>query len=161
MITLELLAAQIREVLVRENSPVSREQVAGLLKSALRDQSFITSQFVNDVGQRKVMYEDPNLGFCIVAHEYHGAKSSGPHDHGPSWAIYGQAAGETLMRDYAPVAPGLVREERSYLMRPGDVHVYNEGVVHSPSRVDSTRLIRIEGMNLAGVVRSECKVVED
>ena len=160
MMTLELLAAQIREVLVRENSPVSREQVAGLLKSALRNREFIAAQFVNEVGQRKVLYEDPTLGFCIVAHEYQGAKSSGPHDHGPSWAIYGQAEGETLMRDYTPVAPGQVREERSYLMRPGDVHVYNEGAVHSPSRVSSTRLIRIEGMNLAGVVRSECKVVE-
>lgn len=158
--TLELLSAQIREVLVRENSPASREQVAGLLKSALSDQEFIASQFLSEVGQRKVLYEDPTLGFCIVAHEYNGAKNSGPHDHGPSWAIYGQAAGETLMRDYTPVAPGQVREARSYLMRPGDVHVYNEGAVHSPSRVMSTRLIRIEGMNLAGVVRAECKVVE-
>ncbi len=160
MMTLELLATQIREILARENAPASREQVAGLLKSALGDQAFIAAQFATEVGARKVLYEDPTLGFCIVAHEYAGAKDSGPHDHGPSWAIYGQAAGETLMRDYAFVAPGQVRETRSYLMRPGDVHVYNEGVVHSPSRVMSTRLIRIEGMNLAGVVRAECKVAE-
>jgi len=61
----------------------------------------------DDVPERKVLYEDPELGFCILGHVYRGAKDSHPHDHGPSWAIYGQAQGETAMTDYEPVArPG-------------------------------------------------------
>ena len=48
-----------------------------------------------------ILYEDKELGFCILAHAYDGKKESPPHDHGPSWAIYGQAAGETHMSDYA------------------------------------------------------------
>ena len=40
--------------------------------------------------ERHVLYEDPELGFCILAHNYAGSKESPPHDHGPSWAIYGQ-----------------------------------------------------------------------
>ena len=47
-----------------------------------------------------MLYEDPELGFTILAHGYVGAKGSKPHDHGPSWAIYGQAAGETIMTDW-------------------------------------------------------------
>jgi len=42
--------------------------------------------------ERKVLYEDPKLGFCILAHNYQGARESAPHDHGPYWAIYGQGA---------------------------------------------------------------------
>jgi hypothetical protein len=36
--------------------------------------------------------EDPELGFCILGHVYHGAKDSNPHDDGPSWAVHVQMA---------------------------------------------------------------------
>jgi hypothetical protein len=39
----------------------------------------------------KVLYEDPKLGFQILAHINDKARVSPPHDHGASWAIYGQA----------------------------------------------------------------------
>ena len=44
---------------------------------------------------RKILYKDPDLKgpFCILAHVYRGEKNSNPHDHGPSWAVYGQVAG--------------------------------------------------------------------
>jgi hypothetical protein len=117
--------------------------------------------------ERKILYEDPELGFCILAHEYRGAKEGGPHDHGPSWAIYGQAEGETMMSDFellepaSPERPGKVRRTRSYAMRPGDVHVYNEGAVHAPSRSGPTRLIRVEGVNMEKVPRAKYEVVGD
>jgi len=106
-----------------------------------------------------VLYEDPELGFCILGHVYHGAKDSNPHDHGPSWAIYGQAHGETLMTDYEPVArpaegkPGKARAVREYRLTPGMAYLYNEGDLHSPRREGSTRLIRIEGKNMEKVQR--------
>jgi hypothetical protein len=78
-----------------------------------------------------------------------------PHDHGPTWAIYGQAAGETVMTDWAIVSPppreglpGKARHLREYTMRPGSARIYNEGDVHSPRRNGPTRLLRIEGRNL-------------
>src|SRR6266699_1741614 len=83
--------------------------------------------------EREILYEDPDLGFCILAHVYHGAKESAPHDHGPTWAIYGQAAGETLMNEWALVEPaseqkpGKVRHVRAYPLKRGMAHVYNEG----------------------------------
>ncbi len=82
-----------------------------------------------------------------------------PHDHGPYWAIYGQARGETEMSDYellesaSPEKPGKVRKTRTYKLTPGVAHVYNEGDLHSPKRVDSTMLIRIEGVNMEKVKR--------
>jgi len=111
------------------------------------------------VPERKILYTDPELGFCILAHNYQGARESKPHDHGPSWAIYGQARGETLMNDWALVEPatearaGKVRHVRSYPLKPGMAHVYNEGDLHSPRRDGPTRLIRIEGTNMDTVKR--------
>ena len=49
--------------------------------------------------------------------------------------------------------PGRVRHARSYTLKPGMAHVYNEGDVHSPRREGPTRLIRIEGKNMDKVRR--------
>jgi len=163
--TLPSFAARCHEILTAENNPAGRDKVAALLRDALKDRAFVESQFDDASPERKIVYEDPQLGFCILAHRYRGAKDSAPHDHGPSWAIYGQADGETAMNDYALVAPasagapGQVRKTRSYRLAPGDAHVYNEGDLHSPSRAGPTRLIRIEGTNMDRVQRAKFEVV--
>jgi hypothetical protein len=112
-----------------------------------------------------VLYEDPELGFCILAHNYTGPKDSPPHDHGPSWAIYGQAKGETEMTDYDRVAepaegrPGKARPTRTYKLTPGVAHVYNERDLHSPRRRAPTQLIRIEGLNMDRIKRARFEPV--
>jgi hypothetical protein len=158
-LTLQAFAAQCHEILAGENNPAGRAKVAALLADALKDPGFVDAQFDAASPERKIVYEDPELGFCILAHAYQGAKDSPPHDHGPSWAIYGQARGETAMSDWqllepaTPERPGKVRKTRDYKLVPGAAHVYNEGDLHSPSRAGPTRLIRIEGTNMDKVKR--------
>ena len=48
----------------------------------------------------KVLYEDPKLGFQVLAHINDKARVSPPHDHGASWAIYGQATKYTDMTEW-------------------------------------------------------------
>ena len=133
--------------------------VSSLRTSRTRAQTFVAAHLGDDVSERKILYEDPELGFCILGHVYKGAKESNPHDHGPTWAIYGQAEGETLMNDWEKVEPataekpGKVRHVRSYPLKPGMAYLYNEGDLHSPKREGSTRLIRIEGTNVEKVKR--------
>jgi predicted metal-dependent enzyme (double-stranded beta helix superfamily) len=164
-LTLQSFAARVRETLQKEDNPAGREKVAALLRDALADRAFVDSLFDETSSERKVIYQDPQLGFCILAHRYTDAKSGPPHDHGPSWAIYGQADGETVMSDWQPVEaaapgnPGKVKKLREYAMTPGQAHVYNEGDVHAPSRAGPTRLIRIEGTNLEGVARGSYKPI--
>jgi hypothetical protein len=164
--TLDSLAANVRKILQEENTPAGREAVAGLLRDALADRPFVDSLFDASSPERKVVYEDPKLRFCILAHRYTGAKDGPPHDHGPSWAIYGQADGETFMSDWqvlqAPASgqPGKVKKLREYSLTPGMAHVYNEGAVHAPRRAGPTRLVRIEGVNLEGVARGRYVVTE-
>ncbi|HZS85664.1 MAG TPA: hypothetical protein VFA50_22545 [Stellaceae bacterium] len=151
--TLEEFAATCRRILSDEPGPPGREKVCALLKEMLKDKAFIAAHLGDDTPERKILYEDPELGFCILAHRYRTAKESQPHDHGPTWAIYGQALGETVMSDWALVEPasaakpGKVRHVRSYTLKPGMAHVYNEGALHSPRRDGPTALIRIEGKN--------------
>jgi predicted metal-dependent enzyme (double-stranded beta helix superfamily) len=157
--TLEQLAAKMHDILSAEPGPGGREKVRSLVEDVLKDEAFVAKHLGDDVPERKILFEDPKLGFCILAHVYKGARESNPHDHGPTWAIYGQARGETLMNDWALVErasegkPGKVRHVRSYPLKPGMAHVYNEGDLHSPRRDGPTRLIRIEGRNMDTVKR--------
>ena len=157
--TLEQFSAACRRILTNDPGTEGRRKVCALVQDVLTDDAFIATHLGDDVPERKILYEDPDLGFCILAHVYQGAKESQPHDHGPSWAIYGQARGETVMSDWALVeppagsAPGKVRHVRSYTLKPGMAHVYNEGDLHSPRRDGPTRLIRLEGTNMDKVRR--------
>jgi predicted metal-dependent enzyme (double-stranded beta helix superfamily) len=156
---LEQFSAACQSILTVDPGPAGREKVCALVQEVLTDEAFVAKHLGDDVPERKILYEDPKLGFCILAHNYTGAKESLPHDHGPSWAIYGQAKGETMMNDWALITPateqqpGKVRHVRTYSLKPGMAHVYNEGDLHSPRREGPTRLIRIEGTNMDKVRR--------
>lgn len=163
--TLEQFAASCHDILKAEPGPHGRGKVCALLQDVLKDPQFVGAHLTDQTPEREILYEDRDLGFCILAHHYRGPKVSPPHDHGPSWAIYGQALGETEMSDYEllePASPdkaGKVRKVRTYKLTPGVAHVYNEGDLHSPSRANSTRLIRIEGVNMETVRRLKYEAV--
>jgi hypothetical protein len=158
-LTLEQFAAQCRQALQSQPGSAGRQKVCELVREALKDQEFVATYIPPGTPERKVLYEDPELGFTILAHAYEGAKNSKPHDHGPSWAIYGQAAGETLMTDYDCLSrpengsPGKAKPVRDYALKPGDAYLYEPGVLHSPRREGATRLLRIEGLNMDKVKR--------
>ena len=103
--TLEQFAAECRRILESTPGPAGRKKVGAVVQEMLKDEAFITRHVGDDVPERKILYEDPALGFCILAHNYTGVKESAPHDHGPSWAIYGQARGETIMSDWTVLEP--------------------------------------------------------
>lgn len=158
--TLDEFAADAHSALTAEPGPAGREKVRELLERALKDDKFVETHLgANAESQREILYEDPELKFCILAHVYKGARNSNPHNHGPSWAIYGQAKGVTEMTDWECLErpkddePGKVKSVRVYALEPGHAKVYNEGDLHSPRREKETRLIRIEGQNLEGVKR--------
>jgi len=163
--TLEQFAKRCHDLLKAEPGPAGRQKVCELLKEVLVDDTFVARHLDDSVPERKIIYEDVELGFCILAHRYEGAKQSNPHDHGPSWAIYGQAVGETEMSDFERVEaaaadkPGKARRARTYTLKPGAAHLYNEGDLHAPRREGATRLIRIEGTNMDKVKRLTYQLV--
>jgi predicted metal-dependent enzyme (double-stranded beta helix superfamily) len=163
--TLEQFSADCRAALLRDPGPAGRELVRQYTTRASCDRDFVAKYLGPDAtADRRILYEDPDLHFCILAHVYKGAKMSTPHDHGPSWAVYCQVSGTTEMTDWRLVQkpaggqPGKVEKVRSYELMPGMARVYNEGDLHSPRRESDTRLIRIEGTDLTKVKRDKFEI---
>jgi hypothetical protein len=162
--TLEQLSADIRNTLEADPGLAGKEAVCRLVSRASLDQEFVGRHLTAEQCRpRKVLYEDAEHGFCICGHVYESAAHGEPHDHGPTWAIYGVAAGDTEMTEWRIVrkgeggTPTLVERAGTYLMKPGDSHFYDIGVVHSPKREGPTKLLRIEGRNLDREQRSNIK----
>jgi hypothetical protein len=162
--TLEQLSTDIRETLKADSGATGKQLVCKLVSKALLDQEFIARHLTaEECRPRKVLYEDPELGFCVCGHVYENAAHGAPHDHGSSWAIYGLAIGDTEMTDWRVVKKGegdeptLVEPAKTYVLKPGDSHFYDVGAVHSPKREGLTKLVRIEGRNLDHVQRSNIR----
>jgi predicted metal-dependent enzyme (double-stranded beta helix superfamily) len=164
--TLEQLATDIHSTLKAQPGTGGMQTVCQHVSKALNDEDFVTRHMPDrapDADPREILFEDPELGFCICAHVYGDAAFGDPHDHGAGWAIYGQATGSTEMTDWRIVEKGngeeptLVEPEKTYTLVPGDVHFYDVGAVHSPKRDAPTKLLRVEGTNLDNVERSNIK----
>lgn len=163
------LAADIHRELAKDSGSAGKAAVCGLVARALKDEGFVAAHLQDRPAggdPREVLYEDPQLGFCICGHVYPNKAIGSPHDHGSSWAIYGQAAGVTEMTEWKIVekgengGPTRVEPVETYVMNPGDVRFYDVGVVHSPRREAPVKLIRIEGRNLDRVRRSNIEAKE-
>ena len=146
--TLDDLANELRDVLGKADAGAVADRLCSVVSRALSDAAFVARHLPDRADgepPRAVLYEDPELGFCICGHVHGGAAESGPHDHGSSWAIYGQATGETEMTDWRIVKPAegtaaaLVEPAQVYTLKPGDAHFYGVGAVHSPRRAGPTR----------------------
>ena len=165
--TLEQFAADCRAALKADAGAGGQERVRQCVQRALKDESFLASRLGPEATkERDIIYQDAELGFCICAHVNAGAKQGSPHDHGSTWAIYGQAEGTTKMTDWRLVTPpngdepGQVEISKTYQLNPGDAHIYNVGDIHAPYRDGPTRLIRIEGVNTDGMQRTPVKAIE-
>ena len=163
---LDAFAAECRGILRRDSGKAGLQQVSDSLEKILVNREFVQEHLGPDnESPRTLLYEDSELGFCIFAHVHKSGNGSPPHDHGASWAIYGQAVGTTTMTDYELVerpaggAPGKVRAVRSYDLAPGVSQAYDVGEFHSPKREGETRLIRIEGINLDTITRDKYEAV--
>lgn len=149
--TIESFSQQVRNTLLADPGPAGRENVRVLLEAVVKDSEFARQQLGDDQPQRRVLYQDPDLGFAILGHVFKEARRTQPHDHGISWAIYGQVSGETIMDGWdivepaTPEKPGKVKLRDSIRLKPGAARVYNEGEIHSPRRDGPAKLVRIEG----------------
>ena len=157
---LDQFIADCRSILSRDPGPEGREQVRTKLETLLRNPDFVQKHCGEDTPRGlRVLYEDPKLGFQVLAHINEKARVSPPHDHGASWAIYGQATHYTDMiewdRDddggdgkYAKLKPA-----KKYRLMPGHAGIYQDGKIHSIDYPDYARFIRVTGTNLDRIDR--------
>jgi predicted metal-dependent enzyme (double-stranded beta helix superfamily) len=106
-----------------------------------------------------LLYEDKALGFQVLAHINEKPRVSPPHNHGESWAVYGQATGYTEMTEFKRVDDGAdparakLEVTRKYRLNPGEVGVYADGAIHAIDYPAKSRFIRITGTNLDKIYR--------
>ena len=155
---LDQFIADCRATLARDPGIAGREQVRLNLEKLLANPDFI-SKYAGDDQPRglKVLYEDPKLGFQVLAHINDKARVSPPHDHGESWAIYGQATKYTDMIEWERFAGdgkhAELKEVKRYRLSPGQAGIYQDGAIHSIDYPDNARFIRVTGTNLDKINR--------
>jgi hypothetical protein len=157
---LDQFIADCRTALARDLGPSGREQVRQNLERLLGNQEFIEN-YCGDKAPRglKVLYEDPELGFQVLAHINDKARVSPPHDHGESWAIYGQATKYTDMTEWAreddraDPKHAKLKPIKTYRLTPGQAGIFQDGAIHSIDYPDYARFVRVTGTNLDKIDR--------
>ena len=66
--TLEQFAAKCHDALKSQPGTEGRKAVCGLVQEVLKDGEFVARYIPEGTPERKVLYEDPELGFTILAH---------------------------------------------------------------------------------------------
>jgi predicted metal-dependent enzyme (double-stranded beta helix superfamily) len=156
---LDQFISDCRSILARDPGPKGREEVRTQLEHLLQNPDFIR-QHAGEATPRglHVLYEDPDLGFQILAHINDKARVSPPHDHGESWAIYGQATHYTDMiewerEDNGDSTHAKLKPVKKYRLTPGHAGIYQDGKIHSIDYPDHSRFIRVTGTNLDRINR--------
>ena len=157
---LDAFIADCRTILSRDPGPSGREQVRTRLETLLRNPDFVRAHCGEDTPRGlHVLYEDPKLGFQILAHINEKARVSPPHDHGASWAIYGQATHYTEMTEWEREDNGSdpkhakLKPVKKYRLEPGHAGIYQDGKIHSIDYPDYARFVRVTGTNLDRIDR--------
>lgn len=157
---LEQFIIDCRSILARDPGLAGRERVRLNLERLLNNKDFIEKYCGDDAPSGlKVLYEDRELGFQILAHVNKKARISPPHDHGASWAIYGQATKYTDMIEWAREDDGKdpkharLKPMKKYRLTPGKAGIYQDGAIHSIDYPDHARFIRVTGTNLDKINR--------
>ena len=157
---LDQFVSDCRSILKRDPGPSGREEVRTRLERLLSNADFVEEYCGAQAPHGlRVLYEDPELGFQILAHINDKARVSPPHDHGASWAIYGQATHYTDMiewqreDDRGDPAKAQLKPVKKYRLLPGHAGIYQDGAIHSIDYPDSARFIRVTGTNLDNIQR--------
>ncbi|MBI2295073.1 MAG: hypothetical protein HYU76_03295 [Betaproteobacteria bacterium] len=149
-----------REILKSGSSREQVEKIKLRMERLLLDQQFVGDYFNDQQPQGlKRIYIDPQLGFEVMTYRYDQARKSQPHDHGDSWAIYGQVREYTEMAVWDRTDDGsdpdraTLKEKTRYRLNPGQAGVYYGRELHSAATPVNTRYLRVTGTDLENIER--------
>jgi hypothetical protein len=137
-----------------------REAIRVKLEQLLKNEEFVaeTCGPQAEIGTHQI-YRDPDFDFVVLAHINDEARKSPPHDHGSSWAIYGQASKYTDMSEYRRLDSGAgagdasIEKVKDYRLTPGKAGLYDVGAIHAIDYPAGARFVRVTGTDLATVER--------
>ncbi len=161
--TLEQFCQDAKNAMKADPGDGGREKARDLLAKLLKEKAFVAKYCSPERKPGTVqLYRDPELDFVVLAHCFKGGAKSPPHDHGTSWAIYGQALGHTdVASGGARTAPRATssrvtpnwKRSTQYELNDGDAGVFHPGIVHTVEFTPGSRYIRVTGTDLNKLVQ--------
>ena len=153
--TLEDFCKDSRSSLEADNGPGGRDQMRQHLIKLLTNKEFVAEHCGDDATAGvHTLYQDPDYEFIVLAHINDEPHKSPPHDHGTSWAIYGQTKEYNDMSEYNRVDGGEadgdanLEHSRTYRMMPGDVGKFDVREIHAIDYPAGARFVRVTGRPL-------------
>ena len=156
--TLDQFTADCRDALKADPGPGGHDRVRANLEKLLSDPDFVAAECGPDAEPGiRTIYRDKETGFNVLVHVYEAGKKGPPHDHGKSWAVYGQAAEWTDMTlwerrdDGAKEGFADVEEKETFRLEPGMAGKFEVGQIHSIHFPDGARFVRVTGTDLDAI----------
>ena len=147
--------------LLRSGQPLEQAlpRIAEKLSALLRNPEFVAETFNEDTPfGRRTLHHDTDTDVYVLAHVYDGPKKGSPHNHGASWAVYGNAKEVTEMTEWRRVNPesearAVLEPISHYALGPGQSRSYGPHVIHSTAHPKKAWVIRIIGTKLSEIPR--------
>ena len=144
-----------RNTLIADKGPAGRKSLVDHLEKLLANSKFVDEQLgLNQPSGRQTVYEDADTGFCVLFHRYDKSGGGTPHDHGDSWAVYGQAKKFTDIKEFIQLDEEIENNKadlvvsREFRMKSGKAALFDVGVIHSINFTPGGRVVRVTGTNL-------------
>ena len=157
-----------RAILLESDDRDGRENIRQKLELLLRDAAFCAAYVGpdSDLGVSQI-FEDPDLHFCVLAYNMAESRTSPPHDHGRSWAVYGQAAGHTDMTIWSAAGScdreghregdgkgdGNLEPVRTFRLEPGQAGLFDVREIHSIEYPRDAKFVRVTGVDMSQETR--------
>lgn len=153
--TLDAFCRDTRDILKSDSSRAGVERVRKNMERLVRDAGFVEEYFNDGIkaGARRI-YLDPELGFEVLAYRSPNTRTSPAHDHGDSWALYGQVKDYTEMTEWKRTDAGsdphhaTLEVERKYKLNAGEVGLYWGAQLHSTYTPEGCCYLRVTGTDL-------------
>lgn len=144
-----------RDAIKKDPGDGGRVTIREKLGELIRNEAFVAEH----LGPERpfgtyTLYADPETDFRVLAHCFTNGSKSPPHDHGQSWAIYGQTRGHTDMIVWKRTDDGSDNDnvsleiDEQYRLDEGDVGIFHPGDIHSIDFTDGARFVRVTGTDL-------------
>jgi predicted metal-dependent enzyme (double-stranded beta helix superfamily) len=153
--TLDEFTRDTRNALSEQPGPAARQTTRKNLERLLQNEEFVAQYCGPDAKPGiQTIYRCPDTGYNVLVHVYEKGKAGPPHDHGDSWAIYGQADGHTVMTiwkrtdDRSEEGHARIEKDKTFRLAKGMAGVFEPREIHSIEISDGSRFVRITGTDL-------------
>jgi hypothetical protein len=158
--TLEEFSTDCHDALTEDPGAGGREKIRTQLEKLLLNEDFVQEHLTQQSSGKTLLYHDTETDVRVMAHGTdQGNRKGKPHCHGASWAVYGQAIGDTNMTVWERTDDGsqegraTVEDIHQFTLSPGKAALFDTGIIHSTAHPKPARWVRVTGTDLDTIER--------